>query len=709
MLQCLGDFLTRRSALKIAAACGVSAFERLQANPVQQIASPSGLRASVSANGSYQIVASNYGWTFGGAIANGIRNIAATEGSDKAGSWTEISFDHSNGRSSAIRLYNAIPVVLFSTTYSAASPNADAFPHLTTYPRELFTFSYAAPWQFAFGTLNTVSPWLFYDARANAFLFSPATNLLTAVSQMASDGAMEAAIDPQIISLPAGFTHQSILAFGPGMNNAFDTWGQALTSLAGKHCPANDALTLLEKISYWTDAGAAYYYEPQDATKYIPTLMNVQPKFEALGISIASMELDSWYYPKGSPPSWVNNGYGMDTFQPDPAVFPKGLAAFQESLGLPLTTHARWIDPHSSICAGYTMSGNVCIDPRYWQAYASFLVSNGVEVLEQDWLFSHAQTAFNLNDPYAFLDNMASAMAAAGRSLIYCMPRWVDVMQSTHYDNVLAVRVSPDFMKRAHWDALIFDSRIASAVGLWPFADNFLSTNVKDALLATLTAGPVGAGDSLAAIDAANLQKIVRRDGVIVKPDVPLVPSDATYIAMSTSQTAPVVASTYTDHGGVRTAYVFGYSRTDGAQSPISFTPQSLGIGGAAYVYDYFGKKGSAVEAAAPFADTVDYNGSYYIVAPIGASGMALIGDAGRFVSCGKKRIASKSDDGTLHVSVSFAAGEANVVLTFYSPVKPLVEGVEGRANRLFDLGFGLYRVTVSPGAGNSASVVLSA
>ncbi|MGA2600177.1 MAG: hypothetical protein ABSH09_24690 [Bryobacteraceae bacterium] len=695
--------------LKIAAACGVAAFERLQAASAQQISSPSGLRAWVSTNGSYQVIASDYGWTFGGTIVGGTQNIVVGEGSDKSGSWTEVSFDHANGRSNAIRLYTSTPVVLFSTTYSVASPNADAFPHLTTYPAGLFTFSYAAPWQFAFGTLNTVSPWLFYDERANAFLFSPATNLLTAVSQMASDGAMEAAIDPQIDSLPAGFTHQSMLAFGTGINNAFDTWGQALTGLTGKQRPANDALTLLEKISYWTDAGAAYYYEPQDATKYIPTLMNVQPSFEALGISIASIELDSWYYPKGSPPSWVNNGYGMDTYQPDPAVFPKGIAAFQESLGLPLTTHARWIDPHSSICATYTMSGNVCIDPRYWQAYASFLASNGVQVLEQDWLFSYAQTAFNLNDPYAFLDKMASAMAAAGRSLVYCMPRWVDILQSTHYDNVVAVRVSPDFMKRAHWDALIFNSRIASAVGLWPFADNFVSTSVKDALLATLTAGPVGAGDSLAAIDADNLRQIVRRDGVIVKPDIPLTPSDATYLAMSTSQTAPVVASTYTDHGGVRTAYVFGYGRTEGAQSPISFTAQSMGIAGAAYVYDYFGKKGSAVEAAAPFTDTVDYNGSYYVVAPIGASGMALIGDAGRFVSCGKKRIASKTDDGVLDVSVSFAAGEEDVVLIFYSPVKPLVEGVKGRAERLVNLGSGLYRVTVSPGADDSASVVLSA
>lgn len=36
--------------------------------------------------------------------------------------------------------------------------------------------------------------------------------------------------------------------------------GNALLVLAGKTPPANDAAIELEKLSYWTDNGATYYY-----------------------------------------------------------------------------------------------------------------------------------------------------------------------------------------------------------------------------------------------------------------------------------------------------------------------------------------------------------------------------------------------------------------------------------------------------------------
>src|SRR6202040_773641 len=148
-------------------------------------------------------------------------------------------------RSSAIRLYNGTPIVLFSTRYGVDGPNAEAFPHFTTYPRDLFTFSYGGLWNYGFNRLNARSPWLFYDAAANAFLFSPASNFMTGISQFRGDSAMEAGIDGRIDALPAGFTHRSVLAFGHGINSAFETWGRTLTGLSGKRRPANDAITLL--------------------------------------------------------------------------------------------------------------------------------------------------------------------------------------------------------------------------------------------------------------------------------------------------------------------------------------------------------------------------------------------------------------------------------------------------------------------------------
>ena len=673
-------------------------------SPAQQISSNAGLQASVYSDGRYEVTVATPGWIFAGSVGAPPDSISVNSGNDSLGSWQEIALSY-DSQSSAIRLYDGRAVALFTTQYGIDSANANAFPHFTSFPQNLFTFTFGDLWAYAFNSLNKRSPWLFYDSQSNAFLMSPAANFMTAITQFASDGAMEAAIDSRIGTLPAGFTHRAVLAFGSGINAAFDTWGKTLTGLSGKNLPSNDANALLNKLSYWTDAGAAYYYHPFDPTQYIPVLDQLPTQFEGFSAPIGSVELDSWHYPKGSPPSWTNNGYGLDTFVADPTIFPNGLAAFQQSLGVPLITHTRWIDPSSPLRNKYTISGFVATDPQYWKDFAAYLSSSGVQVLEQDWLCGPAVTDFNLTDPYAFLDNMASSMQAAGLSIVYCMPLWTHIMQSTKYDNVIAVRSSNDNFMRARWDELLFNARIASAVGLWPFADAFKSVNQRDVLVATLMAGPVGSGDQLGAGHEVNLRHAVRTDGVIVKPDVALTPLDATFQGFAHSSSSPMLASTYTDHAGLRTAYVLAYGRVAGALSQIEFSPESVGVTGSAYVYDYFKNKGTVIQAGAELSALVDYNGSYYLVAPIGPSGIAFLGDSGKFVSCGKKRIEQLSDDGALQVLVRFAPGEKFVALHLYATTPPRVSANLGTVGSPQNHGENLYRVVVYPDRNGAAAI----
>jgi hypothetical protein len=672
----------------------------------QQISSNAGLRVSVYSNGRYELTVANPGWIFAGSVGP-LDNITTNSGNDSLGSWQEIAFSY-GFQNSAIRLYDGRATVLFSTQYEQTGANTGGFPHFTTYPQNLFTFTFGGLWAYTFNSLNARSPWLFYDEQSNAFLMSPASNFMTAVTQFASDGAMEGAIDSRIKTLPEGFTHRAILAFGQGINATFDTWGKTLTDLSGKTLPSNDANAMLNKLSYWTDAGAAYYYHP-DPTSYIPLLDQLAPEFQRFSAPIGSLELDSWHYAKGSPPSWTNSGGGLDSFQADPAIFPNGLAAFQQALGVPLITHTRWIDPTSPLHNKYTISGFVATDPQYWKDFAAYLANNGVQVLEQDWLSGPAVTDFNLTDPDLFLDNMASAMQAAGLSIVYCMPMWTHIMQSTKYNNVIAVRSSNDNFMRARWDELLFNARIASAVGLWPFPDAFKSPNQRDVLVAALMAGPVGSGDRLGTGNEVNLQRAVRTDGVIVKPDVSLTPLDATFQAFSQSSAAPMVASTCTDHGGLRTAYVLAYGRIANALSQIAFSPASVGVAGSAYVYDYFKNTGTLIQPGAGYSTLVDYSGSYYLVAPVGPSGIAFLGDLAKFVSCGKKRIEQLSDDGTLRVSVRFAPEEKFVALHFYSISEPKVSAQSGTVGSLTNHGNNLYRVVVHPDANGAAAIVFHA
>ena len=88
-----------------------------------------------------------------------------------------------------------------------------------------------------------------------------------------------------------------------------------------------------------------------------------------------------------------------------------------------------------------------------------------------------------------------------------------------------------------------------------------MSTETDNLLLSTLSAGMVGVGDPIGAESKTNLFQTVRADGMIVKPDVPIVPIDAMYAQDAQTLLTPMVASTYTDFGGgMKALYVFAAS-----------------------------------------------------------------------------------------------------------------------------------------------------
>ena len=685
------------------------------------------ITVTVSSSGSYQIVTSNPSWTFGGQVGFPLTNVVTNTGTDGVGSYQEIDFNYqaSVARSSGIRLYGSKPVVLFTTTYKAAGANSQPFPVLSTYPNNPYHLSYDETTDFSphvFNWSGINGPLLSFDGQANAFLLSAGSNFLVTQTQV-SAGALLTGIDTSnISSLPQGFTHQTLLVVSPGINQTYQIWGHALTDMNGKVRPANDADAVLKYIGYITDHLMAYFYVYNTSLGYPGTLEAVKTDFTNHGIPVGYIQLDSWFYPKGcSPPSWwcgdpsmMHNG--VYTFNADPAIFPTDLAGFEQAIQIPLWTQARWIDTTSPYHQQYTMSAAAITDPRYWQDRANYLQLSGVKVFEQDWLqrtggTQGAPIIWNLTDPDAYLGNMAAAMQSHGINIQYSMPRAGHYMQSTKYNNVTTVRVSKDGFTQAHWDVELYNSQLANAVGLWPFTDGFMSTSVTDALLATLTGGLVAAGDAIGAENAANLMQAIRADGVLIKPDAPMVPLDSIYVRDAQGMTSsPMIAWTYTDHNPpMRAAYVFAFTRGTNTSGPITLAPASLGFTGSAYVYNYFTKVGTLIGAGGNFTDTVGLNGSYYVVAPVGASGIALLGETGKFVSLGKQRIAQLQDNGSVLVTVSYAANESSVTLTGYAPTTPTAVATSGSVGAVsFDPVTHLFSVAVTPGPGQSAVVKLN-
>jgi hypothetical protein len=669
------------------------------------IAGHRNITAQADSSGRYAVTFPDLKWTFSGTVGVPLINLQTRSGADAAGGYSEIVFDFvlSGERHAAIRSYHEQPAVLFTlSNLSAVVPNTFAFPNWTEYPNNLehvtFNGIFAPPttWGFA-----TDSPWVFFDGSGKTFILSAASNFMTASTNWGSNKEMQSGIAREITTLPRGFEHRTVLVAEPGVNRAFDTWGRTLTALGGKMRPANDADITLAKVSYWTDNGAPYYYRMADSMNYEQTLIAVKNDFDRAGIALGSLQLDSWFYPKGSAAQWGNNGEGIYRYEAAAPPFMQGLARFQQRVGVPLITHARWIDPSSPYRTLYKMSGNVITDPAFWENTAGYLAESGVATFEQDWLADKAHTDFNLTDGDAFLDNMASAMLRRNLTMQYCMAGARHYLQSSKYSNLTTIRTSGDHLQRERWIDFLYGSRLAGALGAWPFTDNFRSGETSQILIATLSAGPLGIADPIGSLHVANLLRAVRRDGVIVKPDVPLTPTDASYTALARNADTPQIASTWSDFGEMRTSYVFAFAH--GTNTRATFRPADLGMNGKVYVHNYFAGSGQVVNAEDVIDQSISGEQVYLVLAPFGRSGIAILGDTDHFVTMGKKRVSAFTDDGKAQLTVTFVSGERTLSITGYSPSDPLVEGAAGPVE--YNEATHMFRIPVAPGQNGSATL----
>ncbi len=352
------------------------------------------------------------------------------------------------------------------------------------------------------------------------------------------------------------------------------------------------------------------------------------------------------------------------------------------------------------------MSGNVAVDPQYWEDIAAYLQSSGVTTYEQDWLGDKAQSDFNLADPYAFLGNMAASMAKRGITLQYCMATPAHFLQSTEYSNVTTIRASQDGFGPSRWTNFLYSSRLASAIGVWPFADAFMSSETNNLILATLSAGPIGLGDPMGQLSRDNLLKAVRSDGVIVKPDVPATPLDSVFINDALGIDVPMVASTYSDYGnGLRANYILAFTRA--VNTTLTIDPAVYGISGAAYLYDWIGGAGHLINAGSTYTMNLANGFGYFVLTPVGKSGIAFLGDKGHFVTLGKKRIPALSETGPIDLTISFAPGETERTLFGYSPFPVAARAVAGAAGKpVWDAATQIFTVTVTPAANTGVAEI---
>ena len=723
-------------------------------------------------SGGYTVASAALDWTFGGSVGQPVHDLRTIGGRDEIGTFKAISFSWTNGIAcvGTIRWYLQRPVVLFSLSLPDGSrQGTTSFPLLTTMPKLPYRFSYhnrifPLP---QFFLEQTSSPWMLFNENADACVISPASDFI--VSLMTRDsataaGAIGSGLNPEVQLLPPHFTHSTILVLGRGIRKTWDEWGNALRTLYRRERPANDCDIMLSHFGFWTDNGGDYYYNYDTTQGYSGTLLAIKDHYRKEGIPLAYMQLDSWWYEKsnygmdrhkGAPRknpllpagAWNLSG-GLMEYKADPFLFPDGLAAFQKKLGVPLVTHSRWIDPNSDYHKTYKISGFAAVDPAYWEHIMKYLKQSGVVSYEQDWMnyiyTRNPEMISDINIGTAFTDGMAQAAQKNGIDLQYCMalPRYF--MQGLKYNNLTTARVSGDRFLPKRWVPFLFTSQLAYEMGIWPWCDVFRSRETGNMIVSVLSAGPVGTGDAIGKEDKANILKACRNDGVLVKPDVPLLPMDQDYLNMARGLRRPVLAYTYTQHNKITTGYVFAFSdvmdtagnvatiaadaadaasvdaasvnRSGAAASDfpadtarfrqIGFRPGDIVMANRIVVYSPKQNSVRLLTGNETFHDELpEEKFVYYILAPVTSTGIAFLGDTGKIAATGKKRIAEMKVSGkSLRVTVLFATGESVLTLRGYSD--HAIAADQGTIS--FDTSSHIFELTLpAPATGNKMTVNL--
>jgi len=254
-----------------------------------------------------------------------------------------------------------------------------------------------------------------------------------------------------------------------------------------------------------------------------------------------------------------------------------------------------------------------------------------------------------------------------------------DFMQSVTLSRVAAIRTSGDYRYRtgnaALWCWLLHGNAFARALGLPVFKDVFLSSRQGsgwdgdplaevEALLAALSAGPVGIGDRLGRTDRELVMRTCREDGVLVKPDAPVAALDRCYRTSSFADPVLLHGETHSRHAaGCWTYWVAMHASLSpdvlGDRVPLSELGASAPEG-PVIVRDW---RSGELQRCEP-GDGLDTELAprewrYRILCPLLPGGIAIFGDPSKYVSAGDRRLRQvRAETGELRFDVLGAPGE---------------------------------------------------
>ncbi len=505
-------------------------------------------------------------------------------------------------------------------------------------------------------------------------------------------------------SVPAGFTTDLAVLAADGPRAALDAWGRMLLDTAGTVRPGRWPDALGSRPSYWTDNGSAYWYKTEPGHDVTGSIAAAVEDLRANDVPIGAVQLDSWFYPHVElrpfdTDEWVVPPSAMIAWEERPDVLPDGIAALAHRLGdPPLVAHIRHLSARSPMAAETpTWVDGDYAAPATPEAYEHWLdqcLTWGVETFEHDWMvevfFGVRQMRAEPGRATNWQEGIDAAARDRGITLQWCMATPADFAQTTTLTQVTSVRTSGDhgYIATAGqlWAWFVTTNALAASLDLMPYKDVFRAdpevagdNGEPEALLAALSTGPVGLGDRVGRLDPALPRRTCRADGLLIKPHTAIAAIDESLLSGPAFNPTLLVAECTSQHPAGRWTYVVamhahpGDDRIDGQVRLGSV----LGRGaGDVVAWDWRDAAATRLAPDAAIEVSLGREGwTFHVLAPVLASGLAVIGDVTKFVTAGDARIEVTETPTGVRLLVK-GAGEVVTVTGWAEAAPSSTEGI---------------------------------
>jgi hypothetical protein len=534
---------------------------------------------------------------------------------------------------------------------------------------------------------------IFNQDQSIVAVWSPALNFMSSLlsHKNPSDlGPVDIAsgLHGSLTDIPKGQYHETLLSVvqhTPGVTSAMMQWGKVLQNRFEKQ-PTDPATNIhYSHLSYYTDNGAVYGGgKPATNLTYEATIRALLAEWDETASPFSSFMYDAYWKVPGD---WVLNT----------KVFPDGLAYMEGVLGMPTVLYmdawgkSVYTSRYEFVCVDKSC---IPVDIELWRFIFDQTKQWGGTLYENDFLitqfFDLAPLRQNISLARTWLMQMGVAAAEKSIDIQLCMPMPIYYLQSLEVSRMRSARVTNDYRETYQQWRIGQVSTLVWALGLLPFKDVFWTmqqpgnqylnmtqvTPQVEALVSLHSMGPVGTGDGLGRSNVSLLLRTCRSDGLLLKPDRPMLPIDATY--QPYLRTAPSPSSeiwtTFTTIDQFTWHMVFAASLTEA----YSFKCSDLGQNacnlrglildhGASSIFDFSESHPFEIPACPTKNFDVDVEYFLYVLAPV-IEGWTVWGELSKLNPISAMRIESITASRTSLLIMIKGAPQERVTFTVSAP-----------------------------------------